>query len=89
LFLIIQESDKNCAKDVPTFKKCAENIFPGLADKVKASSLEILPRTNKVAAVQNKKKGKSSKAQKESKPAPKDAQKSKASVKSAKKSKKN
>jgi len=74
---------------VPTFKKCAEAIFPGLSDKVKSSSLEVLPRTNKVAAVQNKKKGKSTKTQKASKTAPKDAPKSKAAVKSAKKSKQN
>jgi len=74
---------------VPTFKKCAETIFPGLAEKVKASSLQVLPRTNKVAAVQNRKKGKSSKGQKELKQEGKTAAKQMASVKTAKKTKQN
>jgi len=69
LFCIFLESDKNCAKDVPLFKKCAETIFSGLLDSVKTASVNSLPQTNKVAAVQNKKKKGAKTVQRESKAA--------------------
>jgi len=84
LLFNFSESDGSCSKNLLTFKRCAETILSGLVDQLKnATATQTLPQRNKVAAVQNAKKGKSNKGQKLAKAAPKSI------GKSAQKSKKN